>query len=88
MTADQPSPLKLVISPPPPNPNRTLRKGFSIGQQTGVRKRIYMEVGWQLKAIGWDWAFAPFAIGPAFGIWAMWRLRREPDALKLAGGRK
>ena len=38
--------------------------------------------------LGWQWAFSPYAIGPAFGIWAMWKLRREPDAVKLAGGRR
>lgn len=38
--------------------------------------------------LGWAWAFAPFAIGPAFGIWSMWRLRQEPDAVKLANGKR
>ena len=38
--------------------------------------------------LGWEWGFAPYAIGPAFGIWAMWKLRQEPDAVKLAGGRR
>lgn len=38
--------------------------------------------------LGWRYAFAPFAIGPALGIWAMLRLRAMPDARKIAGGRR
>ena len=37
--------------------------------------------------IGWQWAFAVLAIGPAFGSWAMWQLKRSPEARSLAGGR-
>ena len=37
--------------------------------------------------LGWEWAFAPLALGPAVGIWAMLKLRRHPDRIKLAGGR-
>jgi MFS family permease len=37
---------------------------------------------------GWSYAFIPLAIGPAFGIWAMWQLRQRPEAVKLAGGRR
>lgn len=37
---------------------------------------------------GWNWAFAPLAVGPAFGVWAMWRLRNRPEAARLAGGRR
>jgi len=37
--------------------------------------------------VGWRWAFAFLAIGPAFGIWAMWRLKNSPDASRLAAGR-
>lgn len=36
--------------------------------------------------IGWQWAFATLAIGPAFGIWAMQSLRQSPLAAKLANG--
>ncbi len=38
-------------------------------------------------AVGWRFAFAFLALGPAVGIWSMWRLRRSPAALRLAGGR-
>jgi MFS family permease len=41
-----------------------------------------------VDAVGWQWAFAPLAIGPAVGIASMVRLRRLPVASKLAGGRK
>jgi sugar phosphate permease len=35
---------------------------------------------------GWRWAFPILALGPAFGTLAMWRLRRDPASLGLAGG--
>jgi MFS family permease len=38
--------------------------------------------------VGWQWAFAALAIGPALGILAMGRLRALPEASRLAGGRK
>lgn len=38
--------------------------------------------------IGWKWAFAFLALGPALGIWAMAALRKLPQAEKLAGGRR
>ena len=40
-----------------------------------------------VDAVGWQWAFSALAIGPALGVWAMWRLLQSPDAAKLAGGR-
>ncbi|MCH7601243.1 MAG: MFS transporter [Planctomycetes bacterium] len=33
-------------------------------------------------------AFSLLALGPAFGIWSMWMLRRRPEAVKMASGRK
>ena len=36
----------------------------------------------------WTLAFAILAIGPMIGIAAMLRLRRHPDALRMAGGRR
>ncbi len=38
--------------------------------------------------IGWEWAFAPLAIGPALGTWSMLALRRRPEAARIAGGRR
>jgi MFS family permease len=35
---------------------------------------------------GWRWAFPVLALGPAVGIVAMWRLRADPAAARLAGG--
>ncbi len=40
-----------------------------------------------VNLVGWQFAFASLAIGPAVGIWAMMRLRRRPSSRKLAGGR-
>jgi MFS family permease len=37
--------------------------------------------------LGWSWAFAFLSIGPAVGIWAMYRLRQLPEAKQLAGGK-
>ncbi|MEP7136657.1 MAG: MFS transporter [Chloroflexota bacterium] len=37
--------------------------------------------------LGWQWAFAFLAIGPALGIWAMVTLRYLPEAKSLAGGK-
>lgn len=37
--------------------------------------------------VGWRWAFAFLAAGPALGVWAMMALRRSPAAKRLAGGR-
>jgi MFS family permease len=39
-------------------------------------------------AAGWRVAFALLAIGPAIGIAAMLALRRRPDAVKMASGRR
>jgi len=36
----------------------------------------------------WRYAFMILTIGPVFGVIAMLRLRRHPDAVKLAGGRR
>ena len=41
-----------------------------------------------VEALGWKHAFVPLAIGPFLGVWAMARLRADPDAVKLAGGRR
>jgi dipeptide/tripeptide permease len=37
--------------------------------------------------VGWQWAFAPLAVGPLVGTVAMLALRRRPEAELLAGGR-
>ena len=38
--------------------------------------------------VSWKYAFAFLALGPAGGVWAMSMLRRIPEALRLAGGRR
>lgn len=40
------------------------------------------------SAVGWHYAFAFLALGPAFGIWSMVKLRRSPAAIKMSGGRR
>lgn len=41
-----------------------------------------------IYTLGWRYAFAVLAIGPAFGVVAMSKLRTEPESLRLAGGRR
>jgi MFS family permease len=36
----------------------------------------------------WRLAFSLLALGPAVGIFAMWRLRRRPEAAAMAGGHR
>jgi MFS family permease len=40
-----------------------------------------------VEAWGWEWAFAPLAIGPVLGTWSMLALRVRPEAARIAGGR-
>ncbi|MBS0659268.1 MAG: MFS transporter [Verrucomicrobia bacterium] len=39
------------------------------------------------RLVGWRWAFAALTLGPLLGAWAMYALRRSPEAVKLAGGK-
>ncbi len=41
-----------------------------------------------VEVVGWEWAFAVLALGPAFGLWSMWRLRGLPEAEKMASGNR
>jgi MFS family permease len=41
-----------------------------------------------VAAVGWRYAFAPLAIGPFLGVWAMARLRAQPESTRLASGRR
>ena len=48
---------------------------------------IYL-LPWVAARIGWRWSMSVLALGPAGGVWAMLALRRRPEALALAGGRR
>jgi len=41
-----------------------------------------------VETFGWRYAFIFLAIGPMLGAYAMLQLRGQPDAIKLAGGKK
>jgi MFS family permease len=41
-----------------------------------------------VERIGWERAFMALALGPVFGIVSMLRLRRLPEAERMAGGRR
>jgi dipeptide/tripeptide permease len=40
------------------------------------------------SAVGWQVALGMLALGPLFGIVSMWRLRRLPEAERMASGRR
>jgi len=37
---------------------------------------------------GWRYAFMPLAVGPFLGALAMWQMRKQPNAVRLAGGKR
>jgi len=41
-----------------------------------------------VDVVGWERVFVVLALGPAFGIWSMLRLRRLPEASRMAAGRR
>jgi MFS family permease len=40
-----------------------------------------------VERLGWRGVFPILALGPMVGVWCLARLRRRPEAVKLAGGR-
>ena len=45
-------------------------------------------IGHVADTVGWRYAFIVLAIGPLLGALSMMMLRRQPEALKMAGGRR
>jgi MFS family permease len=45
-------------------------------------------VPWLVERAGWGWAFSLLAVGPVFGIVSMLRLRRLPEAVRMASGNR
>lgn len=41
-----------------------------------------------VELVGWQWGFAPLALGPLFGIVAMLKLRALPEASRMAHGKR
>jgi MFS family permease len=41
-----------------------------------------------IQMLGWRYAFSVLAIGPIFGVLAMAMLRKQPESIRLAGGRR
>ncbi len=41
-----------------------------------------------VERVGWEWAFVVLVLGPVFGIGSMLRLRRLPEARKMASGNR
>jgi MFS family permease len=66
--------------------------GTALTTQTCVGFAITIASIWMVPLIvplaGWRWTFAALAPGPFLGIVAMARLRRAPESVKLAGGRR
>ncbi len=66
--------------------------GTALTLQTSLGFALTLVTIWGLPLIaevtGWRWAFLALAPGPALGCWAMAALRRRPEAVKLAAGRR
>jgi MFS family permease len=66
--------------------------GTALTTQTSVGFALTMGSIWLIppavRLVGWRWAFATLAVGPALGVVAMGRLRALPESAKMAGGRR
>ena len=66
--------------------------GTALTAQTCVGFALTMVSIWLIppvvRMVGWSWAFAMLAPGPALGVLAMARLRASPESRRMAGGRR
>jgi MFS family permease len=66
--------------------------GTALTTQTCVGFALTIVTIWLIPpvvaVVGWSWAFASLAVGPALGVLAMARLRALPEATRMAGGRR
>ena len=66
--------------------------GTALTAQTCVGFALTMLSIWlvppAVREVGWGWAFAMLAPGPALGVLAMARLRAAPESVRMAGGRR
>ena len=66
--------------------------GTALTAQTCVGFALTMVSIWLIppvvRMVGWSWAFAMLAPGPALGVLAMARLRALPESQRMAGGRR
>jgi len=66
--------------------------GTALTTQTCLGFALTMASIWAIppvvSLVGWRWAFAMLAVGPALGVLAMARLRVLPEASRMAGGRR
>jgi MFS family permease len=66
--------------------------GTALTTQTCLGFALTMVSIWAIppavSLLGWRWAFAMLAVGPALGVLAMARLRALPEASRMAGGRR
>jgi MFS family permease len=66
--------------------------GTAVALQLAVGFTLTIATIWLIPylvdTVGWRWAFAFLAPGPALGVIAMLRLRSTPEAAGIAGGRR
>ena len=79
--------VAVVLSVFPKHMRATLTGAFMAGGMFG--SVLGMALGGAIAAsMGWRWAFAMLAVGPALGVLAMARLRVLPEATRMASGRR
>ena len=66
--------------------------GTALTAQTCVGFALTMVSIWLIppvvRTVGWSWAFAMLAPGPALGVPALARLRSTPESTRMAAGRR